>query len=111
MSLFSKLRTVAEPEIPTRRPPSSQNQGASKPAVSNRASGTQAEAGYVDRVGRLSNGLKEFMWQLDGVGHGSLLDLGPAWQTTITFFIERGFKVYTENLLTTWKNFLDAEEQ
>ena len=27
-----------------------------------------------------------------------------------TFFIERGFKVYTENLLTSWKNFLDADE-
>lgn len=26
-------------------------------------------------------------------------------------FIERGFKVYTEDLLTTWKNFLDADEQ
>jgi len=40
-----------------------------------------------------------------------LLDLGPARQTTITFFIERGFKVYTEDLLTTWKLFLDADEQ
>ena len=62
-------------------------------------------------AGRLSNGLKEFLWQLEGIGHGHLLDLGPARQTTITFFIERGYKVYTEDLLTTWKNFLDAEEQ
>jgi len=60
---------------------------------------------------RISNGLKEFLWQLDGIGRGHLLDLGPARQTTITFFIERGYKVYTEDLLTTWKNFLDAEEQ
>jgi len=39
------------------------------------------------------------------------LDLGPARQTTITFFIERGFKVYTEDMLMTWKIFLDADEQ
>ena len=72
---------------------------------------TQAAPALTLRSGRLSNGLKEFLWQLDGIGHGHLLDLGPARQTTITFFIERGFKVYTEDLLTTWKNFLDAEEQ
>jgi hypothetical protein len=65
--------------------------------------------GAVPRKGRLSNGLKEFLWQLEGIGHGHLLDLGPARQTTITFFIERNYKVYTEDLLTTWKNFLDAE--
>ena len=51
------------------------------------------------------------MSQLDGIGHGHLLDLGPALQTTINFFIERGFKVYTDDLLTTWKIFLDADEQ
>src|SRR6266700_851304 len=62
------------------------------------------------RAGRLSNGLKEFLLQLDGIGHGHLLDLGPARQTTITFFIERGFKVYTDDILTTWKIFLDSEE-
>jgi len=60
---------------------------------------------------RLSNGLKEFLWQLDGIGHGHLLDLGPARQTTITFFIERGFKVYTDDFLTTLKIYLDAEEK
>jgi len=36
-----------------------------------------------------------------------LLDLGPARQTTITFFIERGYKVYTEDLLATLQYFLD----
>jgi hypothetical protein len=70
-----------------------------------------AGPGVVSRSRRLSNGLKEFLLQLDGIGRGHLLDLGPARQTTITFFIERGFKVYTEDLLTTWKNFLDVEEQ
>ena len=59
----------------------------------------------------MSNGLKEFLWQLDGIGHGHLLDLGPARQTTITFFIERGFKVYTEDLMATLQYFLVDEEQ
>jgi hypothetical protein len=55
--------------------------------------------------------LKEFLWQLEGIGHGHLVDLGPARQTTITFFIDRGFKVYSEDLLESWMLFLDAEEQ
>jgi len=45
---------------------------------------------------RFSNGLKEFLWNLDGLGRGTLLDLGPAWQTTLSFFIERGFRVSSE---------------
>lgn len=60
---------------------------------------------------RVSNGLKEFLWNLDGIGHGTLLDLGPAWQTTISFFVERGFKVYAEDLLRAWKDFLAVEEE
>src|SRR5712692_6412361 len=58
---------------------------------------------------RVSNGLKEFLWNLDGLGRGTLLDLGPAWQTTLSFFIERGFRVSSEDLLRAWKEFL-AEE-
>lgn len=61
--------------------------------------------------GRQSNGLKEFLWQLDGIGHGHLLDLGPARQSTLTFFIERGFKVYTEDLLATLQYFLEDEDR
>ncbi|HYA97454.1 MAG TPA: class I SAM-dependent methyltransferase [Methylomirabilota bacterium] len=60
---------------------------------------------------RTSNGLKEFLWNLDGLGHGKLLDLGPAWQTTLSFFIERGFRVSSEDLLRAWKEFLQSEEQ
>ena len=70
-----------------------------------------AVPGSTPRPGRLSNGLKEFLFQLDGIGRGHLLDMGPARQTTLNFFIERGFKVYTDDLLTTWKIFLDADEQ
>jgi hypothetical protein len=59
---------------------------------------------------RISNGLKEFLWNLDGLGRGTLLDLGPAWQTTLSFFIERGFRVSSEDILRGWKNFLSEEE-
>src|SRR5215475_10706425 len=59
---------------------------------------------------RLSNGLKEFLWNLDGLGRGTLLDLGPAWQTTLSFFIERGFRVSSDDLLRDWKAFLTEEE-
>jgi SAM-dependent methyltransferase len=59
---------------------------------------------------RVSNGLKEFLWNLDGLGRGTLLDLGPAWQTTLTFFIERGFRVSSEDILRGWRAFLVEEE-
>src|SRR5258706_12422047 len=56
------------------------------------------------------NGLKEFLWNLDGLGRGKLLDLGPAWQTTLNFFIERGFRVTSDDLLHSWKDFMAEEE-
>jgi hypothetical protein len=61
--------------------------------------------------GRFSNGLKEFLSQLDGIGRGRMLDLGPACQSTLGFFIERGFKVYSEDLLTAWRGFLNEEDE
>ena len=59
---------------------------------------------------RVSNGLKELLWNLDGLGQGKLLDLGAAWQTTLSFFIERGFRVSSEDILRGWKGFLTEEE-
>ena len=59
---------------------------------------------------RVSNGLKELLWNLDGLGHGTLLDLGSVWQTTLSFFIERGFRVTSEDILRAWKDFLEAED-
>ena len=59
---------------------------------------------------RVSNGLKEFLWNLDGLGRGTMLDLGPAWQTTLSFFIERGFRVTSDDLLRSWKEFMKEEE-
>jgi hypothetical protein len=58
---------------------------------------------------RVSNGLKEFLWNLDGLGRGTLLDLGPAWQTTLSFFIERGFRVTSDDLLRDWAEFQSVE--
>jgi len=63
-----------------------------------------------DQTTRVSNGLKEFLWNLDGLGRGTLLDLGPAWQTTLNFFIERGFRVTSDDLLHSLKDFLAEEE-
>jgi hypothetical protein len=110
MSLFSKIRPGNGTQVPQRSVAPSSLHSASARAVAT-AGNPPSAPGSNSHQGRLSNGLKEFLWQLDGIGRGHLLDLGPARQTTITFFIERGYKVYTEDLLTTWKNFLDGEEQ
>jgi cyclopropane fatty-acyl-phospholipid synthase-like methyltransferase len=91
----------------------------SRAVVSNlrpRTPGTPAVGGGAPRgpesleTTRVSNGLKELLWNLDGVGRGKLLDLGPAWQTTLSFFIERGFRVSSEDILRGWKGFLTEEE-
>jgi hypothetical protein len=110
MSFFNKLRPGNGVDLPQRNSAPGKMHAGAAIAVAN-VNGPQAGPGAAPRNGRLSNGLKEFLWQLDGIGHGHLLDMGPARQTTITFFIERGFKVYTEDLLTTWKNFLDTDNQ
>jgi hypothetical protein len=73
------------------------------------AGATRAPAAQLES-NRLSNGLKELLWNLDGLERGALLDLGPAWQTTLSFFIERGFRVSSEDVLRAWKTFLTAEE-
>jgi hypothetical protein len=110
MSLFSKLRPNNVPVLP--RTGGAPARGHVTTVVASPAAKVlQAGSGVVPRAARLSNGLKEFLFQLDGIGRGHLLDLGSARQTTITFFIDRGFKVYTEDLLMTWKHFLDADEK
>lgn len=109
MNFFSKSRpgqVPASPQAPT--PPGMRSAAPAAVASSGARAGA---AGVEQKTGRQSNGLKEFLWQLGGIGHGHLLDLGPARQTTITFFIERGFKVYTEDLLATWQRFLEEDDQ
>ena len=39
-----------------------------------------------------------------------MLDAGPLSQDTLNFFIARGFKVYTEDLLSSWGGFLREED-
>lgn len=110
MNFFGKTRPGPFQPLPQRQSPPGNVHPAPKVAVAN--GGLPAPNPVAEqKSGRQSNGLKEFLWQLDGIGHGHLLDLGPARQTTITFFIERGFKVYTEDLLATWQYFLEEEAQ
>ena len=74
------------------------------------ASSAAVEAQAAGKNTRPCNSLKDFLWHLSGIGHGNLLDLGPAWQTSIQFFGDRGFKVFSEDLLTGWKFFLREQE-
>jgi hypothetical protein len=75
------------------------------------AAGNARGAGELLVTTRISNGLKEFLLQLQGVGRGTLLDVGPVWQSTVRFFVERGYKLYTEDVLVSWRDFLRAEEE
>ncbi|HKV49404.1 MAG TPA: class I SAM-dependent methyltransferase [Candidatus Acidoferrales bacterium] len=74
------------------------------PAVASPAT-SQASAG------RTSNGLKEFLWLLSDVKRGRILDLCPATQSTLNFFIEKGYRISAEDMLRTWKHFLNEEEE
>jgi hypothetical protein len=58
---------------------------------------------------RTSNGLKEMLSSLDGAERGEVLDLGPVSQATVDFFTSRGFRLHTQDLLRSWREFL-AEE-
>lgn len=62
-------------------------------------------------TGRTSNGLKEFLWLLSDIKKGRILDLCPATQSTLNFFIEKGFRISAEDMLRTWKNFMNEEEE
>jgi len=81
------------------------------PATPVKASGNMPGSGERLVTTRISNGLKEFLCQLQGVGRGTLLDVGPVWQSTVRFFVERGYKLYTEDVLVSWRDFLRAEEE
>jgi hypothetical protein len=86
--------------------------GDSKSSPANTAAGERGiAAGEFLISTRASNGLKEFLWQLQGIGRGTLLDMGPVCQSTVRFFIERGFKLYTEDVMVSWRDFLRAEEE
>ena len=84
--------------------------GAGAGAATVRPGPTTSTAGPSGNL-RISNGLKEFLWLISDVPHGRVLDLGPVWQSTVSFFVDRGYRVSTEDLLRTWKDFLSAEEE
>src|ERR1700722_7593195 len=110
MNFFSKIRPGQEPATPQRPSPAG-NTGPSSAVAVATAGKSQTTVGADSKAARQSNGLKEFLWQLDGIGRGHLLDFGPARQSTLNFFIERGFKVYSEDLLATWQYFLEEQGQ
>jgi cyclopropane fatty-acyl-phospholipid synthase-like methyltransferase len=60
---------------------------------------------------RTSNGLQEFLELLDDAPRARVLDLGTVWQSTVNFFVEKGYRVSTEDLLRGWKDFLTLEEE
>jgi hypothetical protein len=109
MGLLNKLGMVTGGQTPraeARSVPVGRNGGhAHTGAV---AAGTHREPEMKEGT-RVSNGLKEFLWNLEGLGRGTLLDLGPAWQTTLSFFIERGFRVTSDDILRDWSEFQSVE--
>src|SRR2546427_6307850 len=108
MSFFQKLRLVGVRNEPRGLPVGGRiNPAGVVHAAANPARGPESRS---QEATRISNGLKEFLWNLDGLGRGTMLDLGPAWQTTLSFFIERGFRVTSDDLLRSWKEFMTEEE-
>jgi hypothetical protein len=90
-------KTRPNSSLPTRTP--------SKPVP------TAASSAPASANARVSNGLKEFLWLITDSGQGKILDLGAVFQSTVMFFIEKGFRLSTEDLLRSWKEFLLAEEE
>jgi len=65
-----------------------------------------ASAGNV----RISNGLQQFLEMLADVPRARVLDLGSVWQSTISFFVDKGYRISTEDVLRGWKEFLTSED-
>jgi hypothetical protein len=116
MSFISKLRAVSSvaaassvgnASVAAVRPAYARNLRV--PPVPLHAPGGAPAATPVENCGRFSNGLKEFLWQIGDIGKGNLLDLGAVSQATLNYFIERNFKVYTEDLLAAWGAFLELD--
>ncbi len=113
MSFLSKLRS-SPPQVrgavAGRAPATAWQVGSTRLPLQNSVMAKPGPS-FAPREVRQSNGLKDFLWHLEGIGRGTMLDMGPAWQNTLAFFIERGFKVYTEDLLTAWRDYLRAEDE
>jgi SAM-dependent methyltransferase len=92
MSWMVKTRFSASPAAPASKPGPMSTMAASPNA-------------------RVSNGLKEFISLIGETNQGRVLDLGQVSQATITFFIERGYRLSTEDMLRSWKEYLTQEEE
>jgi hypothetical protein len=109
MGLFNKLGNVISGQSPregARSVPQGRNGNHTHSGAV--ATGAHREPAMEETI-RVSNGLKEFLWNLEGLGRGTLLDLGPARQTTLSFFIERGFRVTSDDILRSWAEFQGNE--
>jgi SAM-dependent methyltransferase len=95
MNWTAKARSAATPAATRRKP---------GPAVS-------ATSNTPGKNARVSNGMKEFLWLISDIERGRILDLGAVSQSTLNFFIERGYRISTEDLLRAWKEFLTTEEE
>jgi SAM-dependent methyltransferase len=81
------------------------------PSRTNTAAAASAAASNSNKNARVSNGMKEFLWLISDIERGRVLDLGAVSQSTLNFFIERGYRITTDDLLRAWKDFLTAEEE
>ena len=84
---------------------------AAAPAIAPTKPGPSSGAANASLRVRTSNGLKEFLWLMSDVPHARVLDLGPVWQATVNFFLDKGYRISTDDLLGTWKEFVSAEEE
>lgn len=112
MSFINKLRAVnylGSADLPSMRP--TYGRDVRVPPVPLHVPSKRGERAGEQISGRFSNGLKEFLWQIEDIGRGSLLDLGAVSQATVTYFIERNFKVYTEDLLAAWGAFSELDSE
>jgi hypothetical protein len=80
------------------------------PASSSVGPSVKGVAATAAQSGRVSNALKEFLWLLSDIPKAKILDMGQVSQDTLNFFIEKGFRVTTEDFLRSWREFMDAEE-
>jgi len=86
---------------------------AAAPAATRTKPGPEASpvSSATNKNARVSNGMKEFLWLISDIERGRVLDLGAVSQATLNFFIERGYRISTEDLLRAWKEFLTTEEE
>ncbi len=110
MNWMAKARPsnpTTTPGNPAKAPASAAGAATSRAAAKPGPAASVAPPGNV----RISNALKEFLWLLSDVQRARILDLGAVSQATLTFFIEKGYRVSTEDLLHEWKDFLTTEEE